>query len=86
MGEDYDRDAKRWKSSWEHEYQQMQAAGLDPSNLDDLKAYRAVHGRPDDFTVLNIQKIHTLIKRRMQKNLKDFLIVCCSKWLTLGLT
>ena len=52
MGEDYDREAKRWKSSWEHEHQQMKAEGLDPSNPVDVTAYRDINGRPDDFTVL----------------------------------
>lgn len=56
MGEDYDREAKRWKSSWEHEHQQMKAEGLDPSNPVDVTTYRDIHGRPDDFTVLIIFK------------------------------
>eukprot|EP00111_Clytia_hemisphaerica_P014501 TCONS_00042697-protein len=53
MGDDYDREAKRWKASWEYEYSQMKLAGLDPANPDDVKTYRQEHGRPDDYSIVS---------------------------------
>jgi len=67
MGDDYDREAKRWKSSWEHEYEQMKLAELDPNNAEDLKAYRQEHGRPDSFTVNRKKTIKKFKKKSSQK-------------------
>ena len=52
MSSDFDKVAAlEWKKAYETEYTNMVAAGLDPTNKEDLANYRLEHGTPSPFQV-----------------------------------